>query len=329
MADRRAAAQADLEAERATGIGGSDAHHLDSIEPWGCARRLVYEKRGAPPDFPLKGLQLERGRRLEAIAAELYSEQTGRALRRLSVRRRRDAPYLLVHADREILNDARGPGILEVKAVDRFVFQKYQRDGLPPAYLLQLQWALLVTGRTWGAFAVFWPDGFELLSFDMDRNDDVVARLLEGAHRLWRQVENGPLPSQLPEGDKRCTTCPWRLTCLGPAAERLVPAGDRDVELVPLEDPELVQMLADFDEAKAIAKQASDVEDAIAAAIKAKLGDVQAALVGGRRVFYRQQTGSVILDADTLKKHAKPRFLEWLYRRFGKPKKGARPLRIY
>ena len=38
--------------ERAEILGGSDMVHLLGLEPFGCQRRLCYDKSGIEPDFP-------------------------------------------------------------------------------------------------------------------------------------------------------------------------------------------------------------------------------------------------------------------------------------
>jgi predicted phage-related endonuclease len=323
--------EAAFHAERLSGVGGSDAHHLGSMEPWGCERRLAYEKRGTPRDFPDRELAriLARGKRLEAIAAELYTEATGRTLYRIGVRRVEEAPYLLVHPDRRLQAiDERGPGIWEAKVPGEWAFKKYEIAGLPPAYILQVQWALMVTGYQWGAFCLFWADGWQLLRFDVERNDALCTELEARGHAFWRQVENGPLPDQLPTDDPRCGKCGWRFTCLGPAAERLSTKKDADAEIVELKDPELERMVDDYVDAREIATQSADVVDAIKEQIKGKLADVRAADVGGHRVYYKQQKDSVFIDEKAVKT-GKPKFVAWMYDRFGKVKKGARPLQIY
>ena len=68
----------DFHEVRKTGFGGSDAHHYANIEPYGCARRVVYDKMGVPADYPFTGNNhTERGIWLEPIVAELTTEATG------------------------------------------------------------------------------------------------------------------------------------------------------------------------------------------------------------------------------------------------------------
>ena len=58
-------------ADRLSGIGGSDVADVLSLEPWGCARRLYYEKRQVPPDYAdeSKEALFERGHVLEPLVA--------------------------------------------------------------------------------------------------------------------------------------------------------------------------------------------------------------------------------------------------------------------
>src|ERR1700744_2385168 len=104
--------------ERRKGIGGSDVASVLNAG-YGCRRRLHYDKTGVPPDFgrPEDEISiLERGTELEDIIAEKYSRKTGRKIRRMPTRVSRDNAYMRVNVDRVILNDDRGPGVLECKS---------------------------------------------------------------------------------------------------------------------------------------------------------------------------------------------------------------------
>ena len=144
--------------DRQTGIGGSDIHHVFNLEPYGCARQLAYEKRGQQPDHPFHGNKAtERGETLEDFGAQIYAEETGRQIRRVAgglsglARRDREFPFMLVHADREIVNDPRGPGLLSVKIPGREMYHRIKYEGLPWAYTLQLQYEMAIWNRAWGS----------------------------------------------------------------------------------------------------------------------------------------------------------------------------------
>lgn len=329
---RSASDESQLRAERSTGIGGSDAHHLRYEPPWGCRRKLWFEKRGVPQDYPDRRPEtlapLARGHRLEDIAAELYAETTERKVRRMGVRRRKDAPELLVHADRAIVGveGTASPGVLEVKVPGERTFWQIAREGLPPAYVLQLQWAMMVTDWQWGAFAILWADGWRLLHFDVPRDDALCQALAREGRAFWREVEHGPMPSGLPAEDKRCARCPWRRTCHGTALPA-APPEERDERVDVIADATLEALLADYDDARALVAQDEELLERVRAAIKQRLGEREAVEVNGRRIYHRRAKDTVTLDLEAIR--AAGESMAWIFQQYGKVRRGARSLRIY
>src|SRR5437773_9144411 len=110
--------------ERRLGIGASDMSDLFQIEPYGCQRRLWYDKRGTMPDYPPEEtLAMQRGSELEKIIAERWAREKHTKVFRVHEAIVHSAyPWARAHIDRRILRDGRGPGILEVKTANQFVF---------------------------------------------------------------------------------------------------------------------------------------------------------------------------------------------------------------
>lgn len=285
-----------LLADRLSGIGGSDIHHVFNLEPYGCARQLVYEKRGHAPDHPFHGNNAtERGTRLEDFAAEIYAEQTGRQIRRVAGgltgagKRDPEFPFMVCHSDREICNDPRGPGLLSVKVPGREMFHKIKYEGLPHSYTLQLQYEMALWGRSWGSYAIFWPDGWQLLPpFDVDRDNALVAEIAEGVKRLWALIDSDePLPERLEANDRRCGRCPFRTTCQGD----LMLAGAKDTQAEVPYDPSLADLIELLFEHQDIAEQADALLEETKEKIKAAMGGRGAVETCGARVYYRPQAG--------------------------------------
>lgn len=320
-----------LVAERLTGLGSSDAHHLRSTPPWGCVRRLSYEKRNVAPDFPEAERRikrwLRRGQMLEPVAAYLYTEATGRKLWRSGVRRHPQFPELLAHQDRQIVGveGKPGRGVLEIKVPGAGAYQKYSQEGLPAPYVLQLQWAMLVTGAQWGAFCMFWADGFEVQQFDIDRDEALCSSLADQGRRVWREIQEGRELDPLSPDDARCARCPWRRTCWGPALA--VGLGDyRDLDIP--QDDTLLPLVNDYVEAQEYRVSAEELEEAIGILLRGQLADREIVYAGNHKVFFKTAKDSIELDEKAIKT-AKPKFVEWLYDRFGKKRRGGRRLRIY
>lgn len=288
-------AQAQLLAERATGLGGSDIHHLWSLKPWGCRRKLWYQKRHAitgdnPPDHPLHDVpEFERGRILEDIVADLYADASGHDICFVGVSRHKDHDCLIVHVDRLLVKEGEeeASGVLEIKVLGRESFHRVKRSGLPEAYILQLQHGMLVSGMEWGAFGCFWADGWQLLHWEVQRDEMICESILEEGPKFWATVENGPIPEPLPEIDARCGRCEWRTTCRGAA---MLEACSKEPADALVQLPELAPLVAAYDEARAIVSEAEEHKDSCGDALRAALGDTTAFEVPGYRAYFRPQT---------------------------------------
>lgn len=276
-------------AERRTGIGGSDMADLFSLEPYGCARRLAYDKTGIDMDNPpdeRQQRQFSRGIHGEALAVAEYVRQTARKTRKMAVRRHPAYAHFLVHADRQILaTDDRGTGALEVKCPSTFMFRKIAREGMPDAYTLQGQWELYVTGYQWGSFAVFSLDGWDLRWFDFLRDHALINRCADAAGAFWKTIKSGLLPERLPADDARCGRCAYKRTCQGEAmlvqiakGQTVQPIRDQNVFLDGLAD--------DYLDAVEMEKEAKEIKEAAAGRLRSYLGGQKAVDTGKHRVYW-------------------------------------------
>lgn len=260
--------------ERSTGIGGSDAHHIHSLPPYGCVRRLWYEKVGVPMDEPREMTNaMRRGQRLEEIAAEFYEEKTGRDVSAANkVRRHPKHPEILAHLDRRILSiDARGPGVLELKVVGQYMFQKIKEEGPPDAYLFQVQHGMLASSWKWGAMGIYWADGDQMLAFDQDGNQKLQESHVAACLDFWRRVKNDDPPPRLnmhTDEHERCASCPWKETCQGPAMAELV---ERQRET--LADPAMIPLMQRYIQIAPLAKKANEELERVEAEIKVAMRD--------------------------------------------------------
>lgn len=224
-------------AERRRGIGSSDVAALFPEESkYGCTRRLVFDKRGIPPDFDRtdgeKGV-LEKGNELEPLIAEKFSREYGFKIRHQPMvvddsepTRRVSMDYQIVKATTDQIlglwpkvqiQGECGPGVLEVKSTNLFDHAKMIKDGIIPDYVFQMERLLQVTGYKWGVFAVLEPDFWKMLVFPFTPHSDLIFEMDNRARAAWALIEDKtlPLPPALPSGDQRCGSCLWRKTCRG------------------------------------------------------------------------------------------------------------------
>ena len=219
-----------LLAERATGLGGSDASSYMNVG-YGCRRKLFYGRTGTTPDYPDLvfggNAHTDRGSTVEAKVREEYERRTGRLVEvPLEVVRSDASPHLIVHPDgiiREGFDTPSGDGVLEIKSHADWAWDQFQRDGLYIGYQFQLQHAMAVTGCKWGAFAIHHkqdddefanPSDYEIKYWDVQANPALQEKLVYAASETWIQIQTGTAPDRVPlKGDKRCTKCAWRDTC--------------------------------------------------------------------------------------------------------------------
>jgi putative phage-type endonuclease len=273
--------------ERRSFIGGSDFTDILSLAPYGCRLKAWIRKREGAQPIEETG-HIKRGKRGEEIAAEEYQAATGRVVRRYPFRMSKDHEHFGSHMDRHIVAfDDRGPGVLEIKCPSDWAFRSVKREGLSQGYVAQLQWYMLVTGWQWGAYAVFNLDRWELLHWDVQRDETLIDLLAREAHDFWRQVENGPAPQKLDPKDRRCARCEHRVRCHG---EEEFPIFEGTIDF----DPALAPLIAEYREAKPIFDDAEEFLEGIKDRIKAAVADRACVETNGARIYFSKQTRSSI-----------------------------------
>lgn len=286
--------RARLVEERQTMLGGSDMVHLLGVEPWGCQRRLCYQKAGIIADFPLQAnADMLRGQVLEEVAVARYEEATGRLCRRRGMVEGLE-PWERVHVDRQILRvDRRGPGVLEVKIprAANYAVQTCQSEA-PETYRVQLQWGMAVTGWRWGSIWIWCADKMEGRYWDYPADPDKQREMRAMGRRFWqeraawlekKEFQRDPFPhvarlEPRPNGDpdRRCLACPWRRTCqgIGELPEQVLE--DAGTETAAYDyDESLAELARDYLLAKGGVQAAEAELDLAAEALKAALGPRQ------------------------------------------------------
>lgn len=265
-------------------IGGSDCSALFDLG-FACKRRLYYDKSKTTPDFPSEleeNQDMKRGHLLEPVAADLFARDTGFTLKVVPQRVMEDRPHVGVNADRLVFDPAKGmalvhAGALEIKCPRVATFRDWEADGFPDYYHAQLQHAMLVWGLQWGVLLAFSGELAEWFHETVAADPGVHESILARADAFWADLQAGVVPERLPQGDRRCRTCAWRLTCWGGEPDR---GPQQEVE----RDTAVEGLLSDYDHACTLQQEAK-------ARVARVRKELQSAL--GRRQCVRTPAGSV------------------------------------
>jgi len=184
---------------RLAGFGGSDIGDLINEGDYSCKRRLFLERLNLFPEEHDSRLEFhrERGKFFEGPVAELYQKRTGREVKPCGSGYIKEFPFMRANSDRLIFgkpsfgeNWPQGQvGVLEIKCPGEWMFKKIKKEGLPKQYILQLQWEMLCYGTSWGSFAIFHADSFDLQWFDVERDEGLIRGLIDEAKREWARLE--------------------------------------------------------------------------------------------------------------------------------------------
>ena len=190
--------EADWLEKRRLGIGGSDAATVIGLNPYKTAYQLWAEKTGRLEPEDLSGNdRIYFGHKLEDLIADVYSERTGRKVRRRrQILRSKAHPFMLANIDRDVVGEARG---LECKNVDKDVARFSDAwgpsgtDQVPESYFIQCQHYMAVMGyEVWDLAALV--GGNEIRIYTIERNDSIIDTLIAKERDFWRLVESGEEP---------------------------------------------------------------------------------------------------------------------------------------
>lgn len=296
-------------AARARGIGGSDWTNILEIEPYGCRRKVWNEKAGIIPSYPQETTgPMERGTKMEGIVAAEAAEHLNRDVRNPGTLARagRDIPdWLIGNLDRMIVSgdDGRGPGVLELKTANEWVFRKMVKAGRPQeGYRFQTQHYLWLSGWSWGVVFVLEPSSWAKFHFGTEPDFELLSMMRDEGDRFWKSVVAGDEPSKLKTTDARCGRCPFRLECHGDEYWDTIPdTTPGTLEIV--EDPVLEDLAATYDNFKGIEAEAKAEKDKIRGQIIETLGGPRKVLVGPYKLNLFETSRTRFDRAGLKKKH--------------------------
>ena len=182
---------------RKGGIGSSDAGAAVGLNPYQSQLELWMVKTGRDGSLPKIDPNDETspmywGTLLEPIVAAHYTRRTGHRVRKINaVLQHPDIPWMLANIDREVMGVA-DVQILECKTAGEFGARLW-RDGVPEYVQLQVQHQLAVTNKAAADVCVL-VCGQEIRIYRIERDNALIARLIELEHQFWRYVETDTPP---------------------------------------------------------------------------------------------------------------------------------------
>ena len=184
---------------RKQGIGSSDAAAAVGLNPYKSQLELWLEKTGRDDNLPKADPHDEEspmywGNILEPIVAAHYTKRTGNRVRRINAVLQHPnpaLPWMLANIDREVTG-APGVQILECKTTG-INGARLCKEGVPEYVQLQVHHQLAVTGKQAADVAVL-LGGQHLEIHRIERNDGLIARLIELERQFWHYVETDTPP---------------------------------------------------------------------------------------------------------------------------------------
>lgn len=321
-------------AERRGCIGGSDAADLLQLAPFGCRRKLWYDKKGVEPDYPFnETYHVRRGTALEPIAiAEFLQEFNALWVTRIGGATAQkpptmgswphvtmdDYPFIGCHVDGYIAMPGReGTGVLEIKVPSARHFASIKASGTPPlSWQVQAQWNMMVTGLKWAAIGVFNPDLFKILRFEMGADGDLQKQMRGAANVFWATLTTDENPyDKLPTGDDRCDKCQWRTKCkgIGQTMAAALPHEQIDVAkrlFVTDNSPGLVNLVDAYVAAAEEKREAVKFYDALKEELQDKLAGENVIIADGRKVFAQETQVPIAAKAAYVQKRVTLKIIE-------------------
>ena len=205
------------------GIRGAEVPDVFNLGPYGCSRRLYFQKIGEQPVDPCS-VDDEQGRKAKLViyyefVIHVYQRQTKRVVRTPNqIFKNQRYPFILGDTDRIQTNLKNGRGQyvpLEIRILDRVSFYDIRKNGLPEEYNFMLHHYLIAKQATWGTIAFFSPDAMELKVFDVTYDENTAAEVINAERNFWNLVQNKKEDEIVPSGNPQniCLPCGYRFKC--------------------------------------------------------------------------------------------------------------------
>ncbi len=269
-------------AEREESIGSSDAPVIAAVSPYKSPLELFYQLSGQLPRYTDEETQAQRiGSKLEPMIAELAAEELGLKIRRSATRRHAAHPFMVANLDFEIVNNPKGPGVLEIK--NRGASKPW--EALPDDITIQAAHQLAVTNREWGIVAVLFGFG-QLKTYEVRRDKELEECLIELEAHFMLKVQMREPPTEA-----------WTPETVG-LLKKLYPTSSGTTIALP---DEYAINAEGFLAAKADLDAVEERKAVYEGALKAAIKDADTATVSGYAISWRSTKPSKAFDLERFK----------------------------
>jgi len=275
---------------RRTGIGSSDAAASVGLNPYQSQLELWMEKTGRGGALPQIDPNDDTspmfwGSLLEAFVAAHYTKKTGNRVRKTNaVLQHSEFPWMLANIDREIIG-VPDVQILECKTAG-MNGAKLWRDGVPEYVQLQVHHQLAVTGKQAADVAVL-VCGNEFRTYRIERDEALIARLIELERKFWHYVETDTPPPA--DGSDSAAT----------ALQALYPNDDGNT-LDLSDDVVMNAAFADLLAVRAVMDVNEKTESQLKQTIQQRMENYIKATFESGEVSWKRSKDSVVLDVQEL-----------------------------
>lgn len=289
---------------RREGIGASDVAAALGVSPWLSPLGLYLRKVGdVPEDEPNEAMQL--GSDLEDFVSDQFTKRTGLHVAGAQTWcihpehgfARCTVDGFVVESAASTVADALG--VFETKTTGNL--RRFMGDDLPLHVELQVQWQMFVTGHEHAWVCAFGGgDRLGLAVREVERDDVALQQIVERVAAFWQRVEqrNPPEPTEYPFN-------PSDARDLAAAFDEPEPGMSVPLDELKIETDEGERYVLDvLRERKAQASALADDIARLENAVKARMGDAEAATFDGEQVLTWKAVTSRRFDTKRCKAEA-------------------------
>jgi len=174
-------------------LGGSDISAAMGVNRWTTPLQLWSEKTGKVVPEDISGKEcVEMGNELEETVARLFTKRTGKKVRRAPKNYTHpEYDYMRCQVDRLVEGTDE---LLECKTCSAYKAKEWEGDEIPIEYILQVQYQLMITGRSVGHLAVL-IGGQKFVYKELRADQEMFDQITEAAIMFWGMVQRQEQPA--------------------------------------------------------------------------------------------------------------------------------------